>query len=113
MAALAEALDQQLALHPQLESRIRAFFGANTTRAHLKMAEAPTGGWPRAARLPLTKAASEHWMQCMPCGCLTGISARAGGPTDTLHGESPRGTPAAAQTSYAAPREHGVSWGSP
>ncbi|KAL4424331.1 hypothetical protein ABPG75_001632 [Micractinium tetrahymenae] len=43
MAALAEALDQQLALHPQLESRIRAFFGANTTGAHLKMAEAPTG----------------------------------------------------------------------
>lgn len=44
MAALADALDQQLALHPQLESRIRAYFGPNTTRAHLKMAEAPTGG---------------------------------------------------------------------
>lgn len=43
MAALAEALDQQLALHPLLEARIRAYFGGNTTRAHLKMAEAPTG----------------------------------------------------------------------
>lgn len=27
----------------QLETRIRAYFGANTTKAHLKMAEAPTG----------------------------------------------------------------------
>ncbi|PRW59554.1 FAD synthase [Chlorella sorokiniana] len=43
MQAMADALDQQLALHPQLESRIRAYFGANTTKAHLKMAEAPTG----------------------------------------------------------------------
>ncbi|KAI3436315.1 hypothetical protein D9Q98_002368 [Chlorella vulgaris] len=43
MAALAEALDQQLALHPQLELRIRKYFGPHTTRAHLKMAEAPTG----------------------------------------------------------------------
>lgn len=30
-------------LSPQLEARIRAYFGSNTTRAHLKMAEAPTG----------------------------------------------------------------------
>ena len=45
MAALAEALGQQLALHPQLEARIRAYFGPNTTQAHLKMAETPTGGW--------------------------------------------------------------------
>lgn len=43
MAALAEAVDQRLTLHPQLEARIRKYFGANTTRAHLKMAEAPTG----------------------------------------------------------------------
>jgi molybdopterin-biosynthesis enzyme MoeA-like protein len=43
MAALAEALDQQLALHPQLELRIRKYFGPHTTRALLKMAEAPTG----------------------------------------------------------------------
>ncbi|EFN50929.1 hypothetical protein CHLNCDRAFT_28612 [Chlorella variabilis] len=43
MAALAEAVDQRLALHPQLESRIRKKFGDNTTSAHLKMAEAPTG----------------------------------------------------------------------
>jgi hypothetical protein len=50
MAALAEALDQQLALHPQLEARIRGHFGARTTRAHLKMAEAPTGGRVAAAR---------------------------------------------------------------
>lgn len=41
---------------PQLEARIRAYFGANTTPAHLKMAETPTGArrglagrlWPAA-----------------------------------------------------------------
>ena len=45
MAGLAEAFGQKLALHPQLEARIRAYFGGGgtLTQAHLKMAEAPTG----------------------------------------------------------------------
>lgn len=45
MHGIAEAFGRQLARHPELERRIRSFFGDdNITEAHLKMAEAPTGG---------------------------------------------------------------------
>lgn len=43
MAGVAEAFGCQLARHPELETRIRAFFGNNVTESHLKMSEAPTG----------------------------------------------------------------------
>lgn len=43
MASIADAFGRQLARHPELERRVRAFFGNNVTQAHLKMAEAPTG----------------------------------------------------------------------
>jgi hypothetical protein len=70
MAALAEALGQQLALHPQLEARIRAYFGANTTQAHLKMAETPTGGscWQGTIVGWLRE---EGAFLCCACACAT------------------------------------------
>ena len=44
----------------QLEARIRAYFGANTTKAHLKMAEAPTGKPALSARRVCTMG----WVSC-------------------------------------------------
>ncbi|PSC67404.1 FAD synthase [Micractinium conductrix] len=77
MAALAEALDQQLALHPQLESRIRAYFGANTTRAHLKMAEAPTGSEVQLIEYRLEGGALSPFplLRCRNIFVLPGIPA--------------------------------------
>ncbi|KAH7619695.1 putative FAD synthase [Nannochloris sp. 'desiccata'] len=40
---IAEAFGRQVGRHPELEARIRAYFGADVTDAHLKMADAPTG----------------------------------------------------------------------
>ena len=44
MRAVAEAFGRGVARHGDLEGRIRVMFGEDTTEAHLKMAEAPTGG---------------------------------------------------------------------
>jgi len=40
---IAEAFGRQVGRHPELEARIRAYFGSDVTDAHLKMADAPMG----------------------------------------------------------------------
>ena len=40
---IAEAFGRQVGRHPELEARIRAYFGADVTDAHSKMADAPMG----------------------------------------------------------------------
>ncbi|GAB4821656.1 hypothetical protein N2152v2_008702 [Parachlorella kessleri] len=46
MRAVAAAFERSLERHPELESRLRRYFGADITESHLKMAEAPTGKKP-------------------------------------------------------------------
>jgi len=41
--ARAAAFERSLERHPELESRLRQYFGTDITESHLKMAEAPTG----------------------------------------------------------------------
>lgn len=43
MQAIAEAFGRRLGPHPELDRRIRAYFGGDVTPAHLKMADAPSG----------------------------------------------------------------------
>ncbi|KFM27689.1 FAD synthase [Auxenochlorella protothecoides] len=43
LEALAEACDTHISRNPELERRIRAYFGSDVTNAHLKMAEIPEG----------------------------------------------------------------------
>lgn len=43
MRGLAEALGRPVGRHPELDARLRRFFGPDVTEAHLKMAEAPEG----------------------------------------------------------------------
>lgn len=99
MAALAEALDQQLALHPQLEARIRAFFGANTTRAHLKMAEAPTGSEVHLIEYHLEGGAVSPFplLRCRNIYVLPGIPAllqkKWRAVEEHLRSEAPRQAP--------------------
>jgi molybdenum cofactor synthesis domain-containing protein len=40
---IAEAFGRQVGRHPELEARIRAYFGADVTDSHLKMADTPMG----------------------------------------------------------------------
>ena len=67
MAALAEAFGQKLALHPQLEARIRAYFGGGgiLTPAHLKLAEAPTGACVCWRGRLLRQAWKESMLLCL------------------------------------------------
>ena len=54
IAGVARAFGRDVVLHPDLEGRIRAHFGADVQEAHLRMARAPAGarlvggasGWP-------------------------------------------------------------------
>lgn len=43
MQAVADAFDSSLTRHPELEARLRRYFGEDVTESHLKMAEAPKG----------------------------------------------------------------------
>jgi molybdopterin-biosynthesis enzyme MoeA-like protein len=80
LKGIAEAFGLKLSRDPEMEQRLRAYFGEHLTAAHLKLAEVPEGDLPHDSHLGHTIiGASNDLLQCLPTPALRPALAHRSG----------------------------------